>query len=118
MVILHFLLNCHFLTYWLIVFSPLKGNVPLAEIDFWRERSAVLSCVNEQLKLPVVKKIVDVMIRADSFTAQELEKTIAELSKYYEESSNNELFLRTLERVFKVRRILKLKFLCCTTRGK
>lgn len=79
----------------------------MAEIDFWRERSAVFSCVNEQLKLPVVKKIVDVMIRADSFTVQELEKTIAEISKYYEESANNLLFLRTLERQFKVRRIFK-----------
>ncbi|XP_056602848.1 dynein axonemal heavy chain 10 isoform X1 [Triplophysa dalaica] len=78
-----------------------QGNGPLAEIDFWRERSAVFSCVNEQLKLPVVKKIVDVMIRADSFTVQELEKTIAEISKYYEESANNLLFLRTLERQFK-----------------
>ncbi|KAI7812536.1 putative dynein heavy chain 10 [Triplophysa rosa] len=78
-----------------------QGNGPLAEIDFWRERSAVMSCVNEQLKLPVVKKIVDVMIRADSFTVQELEKTIAEISKYYEESANIVLFLRTLERQFK-----------------
>lgn len=77
----------------------------MAEIDFWRERTAVLSNVNDQLKLPVVKKIMDVMIRAESFTVQELEKTTAELIKYYEESVNNVQFLSTLERQFKVRRI-------------
>lgn len=75
----------------------------MAEIEFWRERFAVLSSLSEQLNLPVVKKILDVMTHADSFIMQELEKTTAELRKYHEESANNVQFLTTLERHFRVR---------------
>jgi len=75
----------------------------LAEIEFWRERLAVLSSLSEQLNLPVVKKILDVMTHADSFIMQELEKTTSELRKYYEESSSNVQFLTTMERHFRVR---------------
>jgi len=75
----------------------------LAEIEFWRERLAVLSSLSEQLNLPVVKKILDVMTHADSFIMQELEKTTSELRKYHEESSSNVQFLTTMERHFRVR---------------
>lgn len=75
----------------------------MAEIEFWRERVAVFSSLSEQLNLQVVKKILDVMTRADSFIMQELEKTTAELSKYQEESVNNVQFLTTIERHFRVR---------------
>ncbi|XP_052412947.1 dynein axonemal heavy chain 10 [Carassius gibelio] len=78
-----------------------QGPGPLAEIEFWRERVAVFSSLSEQLNLQVVKKILDVMTRADSFIMQELEKTTAELSKYHEESVNNVQFLTTMERHFR-----------------
>uniref|UniRef100_A0A8C1QBG0 Dynein heavy chain 10, axonemal-like n=1 Tax=Cyprinus carpio TaxID=7962 RepID=A0A8C1QBG0_CYPCA len=78
-----------------------QGPGPLAEIEFWRERVAVFSSLSEQLNLQVVKKILDVMTRADSFIMQELEKTTAELSKYQEESVNNVQFLTTIERHFR-----------------
>ncbi len=74
----------------------------MAEIEFWRERVAVFGSLSEQLNLQVVKKILDVMTRADSFIMQELEKTTAELSKYHEESVNNVQFLTTVERHFRV----------------
>ncbi|XP_029909103.1 dynein heavy chain 10, axonemal [Myripristis murdjan] len=74
---------------------------PLAEIDYWRERTAILSALREQFNLPVVKKVVEVMTKADSVTVQNLERTVAELTKYREESADNVRFLNTLERHFK-----------------
>ncbi len=37
------------------------GKGPLAEIDFWRERNAVLSALYEQLNLPHVKRLIAVV---------------------------------------------------------
>ncbi len=34
------------------------GSGPLAEIEFWRKRNAVLSGLYEQLNLPAVRKMV------------------------------------------------------------
>ena len=42
------------------------GNGPLGEVDFWRARSATLSALYEQLNLPVVKKVVDILTEAQS----------------------------------------------------
>ncbi|XP_009299843.1 dynein axonemal heavy chain 10 [Danio rerio] len=78
-----------------------QGPGPLAEIEFWRERVAVFSSLIEQLNLQAVKKILEVMTRADSFIMQELEKTTAELRKYYDESVSNVQFLTTVERHFR-----------------
>uniref|UniRef100_A0A8B9JEG5 Dynein axonemal heavy chain 10 n=1 Tax=Astyanax mexicanus TaxID=7994 RepID=A0A8B9JEG5_ASTMX len=74
---------------------------PLAEIDFWRERAAALSALSEQLKLPVVKKILEVMTRAEPATVQNLDLTVTELNNYLVEAVNNVDFLSTLERHFK-----------------
>uniref|UniRef100_A0AAY4CET6 Dynein heavy chain tail domain-containing protein n=1 Tax=Denticeps clupeoides TaxID=299321 RepID=A0AAY4CET6_9TELE len=74
---------------------------PLAEIEFWRERAAVLSALSEQLKLPLVKKILNVMTRTDPGTVQNLELTVNELNKFHLKSMDNVRFLSTLERHFK-----------------
>jgi hypothetical protein len=37
------------------------GKGPLAEIDFWRERNAALSSLFEQLNLPNVRKMIEVL---------------------------------------------------------
>ncbi|KAM4616801.1 dynein axonemal heavy chain 10 [Polymixia lowei] len=74
---------------------------PLAEIHFWRERAVILRALNEQLQLPVVKKILEVMTKADPVTVQNLGLTVAELTKYHVESVENVRFLNTLERHFK-----------------
>ncbi|TRY94050.1 hypothetical protein DNTS_011956 [Danionella cerebrum] len=78
-----------------------QGPGPLAEIEFWRESVAVFSGLCEQLNMPVVKKILAVMTRADSFIMQELEKTTADLRKYQDEAVNNAQFLSTVERHFR-----------------
>ncbi|XP_043925694.1 dynein axonemal heavy chain 10 [Protopterus annectens] len=78
-----------------------QGNGPLAEIDFWRERNATLSALSEQLKLPLVKKILEVVGKVDSVIVQNLDLTVNELSKYHIEAADNVRFLSTLERHFK-----------------
>lgn len=74
----------------------------MAEIAFWQERTSILRALCEQLKQPVVKKILEVMTKADAGIVQTLEGTVAELIKYYVESDDNLRFLRTLERHFMV----------------
>nr|XP_046243361.1 dynein axonemal heavy chain 10 [Scatophagus argus] len=71
---------------------------PLAEIVLWQDRTSTLSALSEQLKQPVLKKILEVMTRADAGIVQTLEGTVAELNKYHMESDNNLRFLSTLER--------------------
>uniref|UniRef100_A0A4W6G9Y8 Dynein axonemal heavy chain 10 n=1 Tax=Lates calcarifer TaxID=8187 RepID=A0A4W6G9Y8_LATCA len=39
---------------------------PMAEIAFWQERASILSALSEQLKQPVIKKILEVMTKADA----------------------------------------------------
>ncbi|KAG7265791.1 LOW QUALITY PROTEIN: hypothetical protein CRUP_036669 [Coryphaenoides rupestris] len=74
---------------------------PIAEIDFWRERSAILSALSEQLTLAVAKKIVAVLTKVDPVTVQNLELSVAELTNYHVEAVQNVRFLSTLERHFK-----------------
>ncbi|XP_053509735.1 dynein axonemal heavy chain 10 isoform X2 [Ictalurus furcatus] len=74
---------------------------PMAELEFWRERATVLSGLCEQLKLPVVKKILEVMGRADLDPMQNLNETITELNLYHVEAMENVRFLGTVERYFK-----------------
>ena len=83
-----------------------KAPGPMAEIDFWRERSAILSALSEQLNLPVAKKIVAVLTKVDPVTVQNLELSGAELTSYHVEAVQNVRFLSTLERHFKVSHIL------------
>eukprot|EP00062_Callorhinchus_milii_P021625 gi/632978548/ref/XP_007905975.1/ PREDICTED: dynein heavy chain 10, axonemal [Callorhinchus milii] len=78
-----------------------QGNNPLAEIDFWRERNATLSALSEQLKLPVVRKILNVVNEVDQVAIQNLDLIVAELNKYHVEAADNVRFLSTLERHFK-----------------
>ncbi|MEE6504167.1 hypothetical protein FKM82_005082, partial [Ascaphus truei] len=78
-----------------------EGNGPLAEIDFWRERNATLSALSEQLKLPPVKKVLNILSHADSGVIQNLNLTVTELNKYHIEAADNVRFLSTLERHLK-----------------
>lgn len=75
---------------------------PLAEITFWQERSSTLRTLSEQLKQPLVTKIIEVITKTDSGIIQTLEGTVAELNKYHTESDDNLRFLNTLERHFMV----------------
>uniref|UniRef100_A0A8C5M6C0 Dynein heavy chain tail domain-containing protein n=1 Tax=Leptobrachium leishanense TaxID=445787 RepID=A0A8C5M6C0_9ANUR len=78
-----------------------QGNGPLAEIDFWRERNATLSALSEQLKLPSVKKVLNVLSIAEPSLVQNLDLIVTEIAKYHVEAADNVRFLSTLERHFK-----------------
>lgn len=81
----------------------LQGNGPLAEIDFWRERNAALSALSEQLKLPQVVKMLDILgQKTDATALANFKMARDELTKYYTEAKDNVRFLTTLERHFKV----------------
>lgn len=74
----------------------------MAELEFWRERATVLSGLCEQLKLPEVKKTLEVMGQADLDPMQGLNEAITELNLYHVEAMENVRFLGTVERYFKV----------------
>ncbi|KAJ1332384.1 hypothetical protein BSLG_008688 [Batrachochytrium salamandrivorans] len=80
--------------------SPI-GNGPLAEIEFWRDRSASLSTLYEQLNLPAVHKIEQILNAAQVSCLSSLEFQLSELDKIYTEAKDNVKFLSTLERHFK-----------------
>ncbi|XP_053327864.1 dynein axonemal heavy chain 10 [Spea bombifrons] len=78
-----------------------QGNGPLVEVDFWRERNATLSALSEQLKLPAVRKVLNILSISDPGVVQNLELTVNELAKYHVEAADNVRFLSTLERHLK-----------------
>ncbi|XP_021567645.1 dynein heavy chain 10, axonemal [Carlito syrichta] len=78
-----------------------QGNGPLAEIEFWRERNATLSALHEQTKLPIVKKVLEVIKEADSMLVANLQPVFTELFKFHMEATDNVRFLSTVERHFK-----------------
>ena len=74
-----------------------RGNGPLSEIDYWRERNASLSALYEQLRQPKVKQLLDHY----SHTDNAFEYLKQDLNKFYTEAKDNVRFLSTLERHFK-----------------
>uniref|UniRef100_A0A673VC35 Dynein axonemal heavy chain 10 n=1 Tax=Suricata suricatta TaxID=37032 RepID=A0A673VC35_SURSU len=78
-----------------------QGNGPLAEIEFWQERNAALSALHEQTRLPVVRKVLDVIRESGSMLVANLQPVLTELFKVHMEASDNVRFLSTLERHFK-----------------
>jgi dynein heavy chain len=78
-----------------------QGNGPLAEVDFWRERSSTLSALSEQLQLPTIQKMLAVLKAADVTGLSSFEYNLGELNKYQTEAKDNVRFLSTLERHFK-----------------
>lgn len=84
------------------LFITPQGPGPMAELEFWRERATVLSGLCEQLKLPVVKKILEVMSQADLDPMQNLNETITELNLYQVEAMQNVRVLSTVKRYLKV----------------
>jgi dynein heavy chain len=80
------------------------GKGPLAEIDFWRDRNAALSSLFEQLNLPNVRRMIEVIESATNVDASVMsgfKVQFAELTKLYVETKDNVKFLTTLERHFK-----------------
>nr|XP_036870140.1 dynein heavy chain 10, axonemal [Manis javanica] len=78
-----------------------QGHGPLAEIEFWRERNATLSALHEQTKLPIVRKVFNVIRESESMLGANLQPVLTELFKLHMEASDNVRFLSTVERHFK-----------------
>ena len=80
-----------------------SGRGPLAEIDFWRERNAALSGLYEQLNLPNVRQMIELLDIGSSAVKllASFRSQLNELSKLYIEAKDNVKFLTTLERHFK-----------------
>eukprot|EP01065_Artemidia_motanka_P041378 TRINITY_DN5358_c0_g3_i1.p1 TRINITY_DN5358_c0_g3~~TRINITY_DN5358_c0_g3_i1.p1 ORF type:complete len:4876 (+),score=1837.91 TRINITY_DN5358_c0_g3_i1:119-14629(+) len=78
------------------------GKNPLSEIDFWKEKYAVLSAIYEQLALPQVKTMLKVLKESDQGGSYpNFEISYNNLSKMYFEAKDNVKFLSTLERHFR-----------------
>ncbi|NXP21053.1 DYH10 protein, partial [Scytalopus superciliaris] len=75
-----------------------KGDGPLAEIDLWRDKSATLSALAGQAKLPEVQKVLEILQEAESERAGDLQTVLSDLKKYHMEALDNVKFLSALER--------------------
>eukprot|EP00906_Rhabdomonas_costata_P000974 RCo001402 len=78
-----------------------SGKGPLSEIEFWRDRYAVLSAIYEQLSLPSVKFMLRVLKEVDGTSYPNFEISFGNLAKLYHEAKDNVKFLSTLERHFR-----------------
>ncbi|XP_010291294.1 PREDICTED: dynein heavy chain 10, axonemal, partial [Phaethon lepturus] len=78
-----------------------QGNGPLAEVDFWCERNYTLSALTEQIKLPDVQKVLEVLQEAESEHIGDLQIVLSDLRKHHVEALDNVKFLSTLERHLK-----------------
>lgn len=77
------------------------GKGPLAEIEFWRRRHAVLSTLYEQINLPIVQKQILVLERIGNNRMSIFRDNASLLQKHHLEAKDNVRFLSTLERHFK-----------------
>ncbi|CAG9462277.1 unnamed protein product [Pedinophyceae sp. YPF-701] len=80
-----------------------EGREPLAEIEFWRQRSAALGGIFEQMQLPQVQTIIEVVETGsqDKALLSAFRQHSLELQKLCIEARDNVKFLMTLERHFK-----------------
>ncbi|XP_040982062.1 LOW QUALITY PROTEIN: dynein heavy chain 10, axonemal [Aquila chrysaetos chrysaetos] len=78
-----------------------QGNGPLAEVDLWRERNSTLSALTEQIKLPEVQKVLEILQEAESEHSGDLQIVLSDLRKHHVEALDNVKFLSTLERHLK-----------------
>ncbi|NXH96343.1 DYH10 protein, partial [Pachycephala philippinensis] len=78
-----------------------QGHGPLAEIDLWREKNATLRALTEQIKLPEVQKVLEILQEADSEFTGDLQIVLSDLNKHQMEAQDNVKFLSTLERHLK-----------------
>ncbi|NWW73281.1 DYH10 protein, partial [Climacteris rufus] len=78
-----------------------QDDGPLAEIDLWREKNATLSALTEQIKLPEVQKVLEILQEAESECVGDLQIVLSDLKKHHMEAQDNVKFLSTLERHLK-----------------
>ncbi|NWS24258.1 DYH10 protein, partial [Polioptila caerulea] len=78
-----------------------QGNGPLAEIYLWREKTATLSALTEQLRLPEVQKVLEILQEAESEFTGDLQIVLSDLKKHHMQAQESAKFLSTLERHLK-----------------
>jgi dynein heavy chain len=78
-----------------------KGDGPLAEIDYWKERNISLSGIFEQTKQEKVRRILEILQHVESPAFSSFESQRQDLARFYSEAKDNVRFLSTLERHFK-----------------
>ncbi|NXI18875.1 DYH10 protein, partial [Irena cyanogastra] len=78
-----------------------QGNGPLAEINFWQENNATLSALTEQIKLPEVQKVLEILQEAAPEFTGDLQIVLSDLKKRHMEAQDNAKFLSTLVRHLK-----------------
>ncbi|XP_041266334.1 dynein heavy chain 10, axonemal [Onychostruthus taczanowskii] len=78
-----------------------QGDGPLAEINLWHENNATLRALTEQLKLPEVQKVLEILQEAESEFTGGLQIVLSDLKKHHMEAQDNAKFLSTLERHLK-----------------
>nr|XP_049701305.1 dynein axonemal heavy chain 10 [Helicoverpa armigera] len=79
-----------------------EGDGPVAEYKYWRERDAEISLLVEQLKQPMVVKILHLLQRANSTYLEGFRNYKERLVEQYNMASDNLKFLSTLMRFFTV----------------
>lgn len=75
---------------------------PMGEYQYWQECETGLTILVEQLKLPIVKKILALLEQALSPIASSFQYFQKELWKQYVEARDNNKFIQTLLRYFQV----------------
>jgi len=78
-----------------------ESRFPMAEIDFWRDRSSKVSTVYEQLQLPAVRKALDVLEASEPPILQQFQDQFGALQQMHVVAKDNVKFLTTLQRHFK-----------------
>ncbi|NXT76855.1 DYH10 protein, partial [Zapornia atra] len=78
-----------------------QGNGPLAEVDHWCKRNCTLSALTEQIKLPAVQKVLEILQEAESECIGDLQIVLSDLRKHQIEALDNVKFLSTLKRHLK-----------------
>ncbi|XP_014219672.1 dynein heavy chain 10, axonemal [Copidosoma floridanum] len=79
-----------------------QGQGPLAEYAHWRDRESGLSPLVEQLRSPAIGKILGVLDSANSAIGAGFRYFDNELTECYEEAKENNKFLSTVLRYFKI----------------
>ena len=78
-----------------------KGSKPLSEVECWRNRSAALASLSEQLSSPTVKAVIAALEALGERVVESFSIATVGLAKASAEASDNVKFLSTLERLFK-----------------
>lgn len=83
-----------------------QGRGPLAECDYWKDREVGLLMLVEQLKTPMAKRMLSLLSNVLSPIASNFDYFYSDLWRCYTEARDNNRFLQTILRHFKVKRII------------